>query len=152
MKPNQKYYQFIQKQTDTEDPKYQPYFNHTFEYISNILMIGNSIVLLLITLLKDNHKNLPSHGMLGGILKENKDFFTEKLGDKTIDDLFLFNKSLNQIKHSVIGLSKTSITNPNLIIFFDLKSLQSFTLSESVQQSNIKLGQKNIINIQKNNN
>lgn len=148
MKPNQDYYQFIQKQTDTEDPKYQPYFTHTFEYIANILMLGNSLVLLLITLLKDNHKKLPSHGMLGGILKENKDFFIEKLGNETINDLFLFNQSLNQIKHSVIGLSETNIANPKIITFFDLKSLQSFSLSELDQQSNIRLGQKNITNLQ----
>lgn len=148
MKPNQDYYQFIQKQTDTEDPKYQPYFTHTFEYIANILMLGNSLILLLITLLKDNHKKLPLHGMLGGILKENKDFFIEKLSNETFNDLFLFNKSLNQIKHSVIGLSETNITNPKIITFFDLKSLQSFTLSELYQQSNVILGQKTIANLQ----
>jgi hypothetical protein len=148
MKPNQDYYQFIQKQTDTEDPKYQPYFTHTFEYIANILMLGNSLVLLLITLLKDNHKKLPSHGMLGSILKENKDFFLDKLDNEIINELFLFNQSLNQIKHSIIGVSETNITNPQIITFFDLKSLQSVTLSELDQQLNIRLGQKNITNLQ----
>lgn len=148
MKPNQNYYQFIQKQTDQKDTQYQPYFTNTFEYIASILMLGNSLVLLLINLLQDNHKKLPTHGMLGGILKENKDFFIEKLGNETINDLFLFSQSLNQVKHSVIGLSETNISNSKIITFFDLKSLQSVTLSEFDQQSNISLGQKNIINLQ----
>jgi len=72
----QEYYKFIQKTSEGEDKLYDPYFTHVAEYMRNIILFGNTIVLILSTLLKSKINQFPKTGMLGGILtgKEYKKY------------------------------------------------------------------------------
>jgi len=137
----QNYYQFIQKQENIDDPRYSSYFQHAMNYSANILWLGNTIILLLITILLNSRQTLPRHSMLGRIIREYRRFFGDFLEEDLINRIFEFNQSLNCIKHSLVGLSSDSITDPGTIYLFDLGERQSRTLSIDEQNESINLAQ-----------
>jgi hypothetical protein len=107
-------------------------------------MLGNTIVLLLITLIMNNKLPLPTHGMLGKLIgaKEYKELFDLRMDNELKRDILKFNDALNLVKHSVIGMSDDRINDPQTAMFFDLKDRQAVIIPVGQQEDTIKLGQR----------
>lgn len=144
IKQKREFYDFVQKGASESDPRYEPYFSHTATYMTNMIMLGNTIILLLITLIMNNKLPLPKHGMLGKLIgaKEHKELFDLKIDERLKRDILKFNESLNLVKHSVIGMSNERINDPQTAMFFDLKDRQAVTIPVGQQEDTIKLGQR----------
>lgn len=74
----QEFYEFIQKTSIDDDLLCNSYNINVAEYMRNILLLGDSITFLLVTLIKSSGKKPPKTSMSGSILnkKEYKFFHT----------------------------------------------------------------------------
>lgn len=142
------FYTFIQKTIEGSDGPYDLYMKHVIGYMGNILLLGNTIVLLLITLIKSNTNQTPKTGMLGRLLTQDyKRLFHSKLGQELVKQTLLFNNALNQVKHSLFEIGPNSLTSKT-IYFFEFNILQLVEVSKTKQKENVKLAQSCIKQIQ----
>lgn len=144
MAAKQDFYKFIQKTSEESDPRYEPYLQHATGYMANIILLGNTIVLLLITLIIKNKLEPPKYSMLGKLINahEYEELFKPLIKKSVKQDIDEFNKSLNLVKHSIIGMSPDNIKDPVTITLFDLKERQAVSVTKKQQEENIALGQK----------
>jgi len=142
------FYTFIQKTVEGSDGPYDLYMEYVTEYMTTILLFGNTIVLLLIILIKDDTNQVPKTGMLGRLLTQDyKGLFRSKLGLDLVKETLLFNNALNQVKHSLFEIGPNSLTS-KIIYFFEFNILQLVEVSETKQKENIELAQSCIKKIQ----
>lgn len=144
---NQDFYQFIQKTSDESDPRYNPYLEHTTSYIANIILLGNTIVLLIITILLKDKQMPPKHSMLGNLVRDYSEALPRLIHKNLILKILEFNNVLNLVKHSVIVMSPDNINDPYTILFLDLKEQQIVTIPINKQQESISSAQGIIANL-----
>lgn len=138
-------YHFIQRVSNVSDDKFAPYYQNMSSYMTNIILLGNTMVVYLMTILLKNTNKLPNHGMLGKLVT-SPDL---KVNKKVKNKILIFNKSLNLVKHSVMGMSEERIKDPITLLLVDLKSRKLFSLSKDKQEKAIALGQKILSDLRK---
>ncbi|NMC36365.1 hypothetical protein GYA49_04945 [Candidatus Beckwithbacteria bacterium] len=130
------HYTFLKIDPNTYRGEYDAYFQRASEYITNVIMLTNSLILILITCFIELGIGLPKDSMVGTfirIIRDNKKSHPKL--SKLLHLLHNVNKIVNQTKHSLIGINE----NPNEtgIIFWDLKEKKMQTLTHTDIKANL---------------
>lgn len=138
-------YHFIQKVSNVSDDKFAPYYQNVSSYMTNVILLGNTMVVYLMTILLKETNKLPNHGMLGKLVISPNLKISKKLKNK----MLVFNKSLTLVKHSVMGMSEERIEDPTTLLLVDLKSRKLTSISKRKQEITILLAQEILSELRK---
>jgi len=128
------YYMFIQKVSNTDDGEYEEYFRVAAEYVSNVIWLTNSLLLVLLTYFKVKGLSLPCNSMVSTFVHLIK---KEKLVElfKLIPHLEKVSITVNLAKHSIVGFPPRK--NCNELYFWDMKKRQSQILTQQSREQSI---------------
>ncbi len=128
------HYKFIEKVNDESDNLYKPYFDMTVGYVTNVIWLTNSLLLILISCFIEKKIEPPNNSMVGSFIQIIK---TKQIDEMTelVPGLKAVASIVNLVKHSLIMY--TSYQNETTMYLWDLKTRQQVLLSPEEQKANL---------------
>jgi len=128
------HYKFIEKVNNEPDTLYKPYFDMAVGYVTNVIWLTNSLLLILISYFIEKKIEPPNNSMVGSFIQIIKTKQIDEMNE-LVPSLKAVANIVNLVKHSLIMY--TSYQNETTMYLWDLKTRQQVLLSQDAQKSNL---------------